>query len=123
MTIEFYPTEQPHRRYNPFIDEWVLVSPHRAKRAWKGQVEKLDEQEKSTYDKACFLCAGNTRTNGEVNDDYKETFVFTNDFAAIKQDTLILESDNSLFIMATDQGESRVICFSPDHSKSLHSYQ
>ena len=31
--------EQPHRRYNPLTREWVLVSPHRAKRPWQGQVE------------------------------------------------------------------------------------
>jgi hypothetical protein len=24
--------EDPHRRYNPLINEWVLVSPHRSKR-------------------------------------------------------------------------------------------
>ena len=37
---QFNNNEHPHRRYNPLLDEWVLVSPHRAKRPWQGQNEK-----------------------------------------------------------------------------------
>lgn len=39
--ILFDPTEHPHKRFNPLQDEWILVSPHRAKRPWQGQQERL----------------------------------------------------------------------------------
>ncbi|WP_041422140.1 UDP-glucose--hexose-1-phosphate uridylyltransferase [Shewanella sediminis] len=119
MSEQFDPTEHPHRRYNPLTSEWILLSPHRAKRPWQGQVEALDETAKPSYDENCFLCAGNERISGEVNPHYLGTFVFQNDFAALKPSGPEKRSDDPLFSMQTEQGESRVICFSPDHSKTI----
>ena len=54
-----------------------------------------------------------------INDHYTGTYVFSNDFAALQPDTPAVASDDPLFRMSTEQGESRVICFSSDHSKTL----
>ncbi len=33
---QFNPVDLPHRRFNPLSGQWILVSPHRAKRPWQG---------------------------------------------------------------------------------------
>lgn len=112
--------DHPHRRLNPLTGEYVLVSPHRAKRPWQGQVETIAEQHTVTYDEHCFLCPTNQRITGEQNPDYRRPFVFTNDFAALIADTPEADSvEDELFTLDSVRGTSRVICYSADHSLTM----
>ena len=78
---------EPHRRYNALTDEWVLVSAERTRRPWQGRRDHHPPTPLPSYDPSCYLCPGNTRANGETNPRYEETFVFTNDFAALLPDS------------------------------------
>jgi UDPglucose--hexose-1-phosphate uridylyltransferase len=112
--------EYPHRRLNALTGEWVLVSPHRALRPWQGQVEELPPDTRPAYDPACYLCPGNARAGGERNPEYAGTFVFDNDFAALRPDAPRVEMDEGgLLVARTETGVARVICFSPRHDLSL----
>lgn len=108
-----------HKRFNILTGEWVLVSPHRAKRPWQGQNEEVSKEKRPAYDETCYLCATNTRISGDVNPDYKDVFIFTNDFAALQKDSPSFKVDEGLFKAQSETGICKVICFSPDHSKSL----
>jgi UDPglucose--hexose-1-phosphate uridylyltransferase len=110
----------PHRRFNPLTREWVLVSPQRAQRPWKGQVEAAPSDRLEQYDPQCYLCPGNARAGGLHNPRYTGTFVFDNDFAALQPDTPVGEyREKELLLARSEKGRCRVICFSPRHDLAL----
>lgn len=110
-----------HRRFNPLTQEWVLVSPHRSRRPWLGQVEKMTPEVLPIYDPDCYLCPGNTRAGGIQNENYTGTFVFDNDFAALLPSTRREESvsESPLMKALPETGICRVVCFSPRHDLTL----
>jgi len=112
--------QDPHRRFNPLTREWVLVSPHRTERPWQGQVEDTAAAAPLEYDPECYLCPGNARAGGVRNPDYTSTFVFDNDFAALKPDTQVerFEKDG-LLVAEAEPGICRVVCFSPKHNLTI----
>jgi UDPglucose--hexose-1-phosphate uridylyltransferase len=114
--------DAPHRRRNPLTGEWVLVSPHRTQRPWQGQVEKAPSAAQAAYDPQCYLCPGNKRAGGAVNPAYESTFVFTNDYAALKPEITAASlnvADKGLMVAETESGICRVMCFSPRHDLTL----
>ena len=100
--------------------EWVLVSPHRTQRPWQGQVEEVLPEASPTYDPKCYLCPGNARAAGARNPAYTETFVFDNDFAALKLDTPAGEiQEEGLLVARSEAGRCRGVCFSPRHDLTM----
>ena len=110
---------RPHKRYNILTGEWILVSPHRTKRPWQGKNEDISIEKRPNYDPTCYLCPGNTRNSGEKNPDYSEPYSFINDYSALLPNREHARFENHLLKAESEEGICKVICFSPDHSKTL----
>jgi len=112
--------QDPHRRFNPLTGQWVLVSPHRTQRPWQGQTEPGGGPPQPEYDADCYLCPGNSRAGGVRNPVYDSTFVFDNDFAALRPSTAVDRFEREgLLIAESEPGICRVICFSPKHNLTI----
>ena len=110
----------PHKRFNPLLREWVLVSPQRAERPWQGKMEQLPTPPSVIYVPNCYLCPGNKRADGKQTPRYSGTYVFDNDFPALLPEVEPLQFEgNGLLVAQTDEGICRVLCFSPRHDLTV----
>ncbi len=102
------------------------------------------------HDPSCYLCPGNKRAQGDINPQYESTFVFVNDYSAVKEEqadyspsdaqgskrtplsTLLLTTDHrsypvglpSLLLRAEPvTGKCYVITFAPSHNLTLADLQ
>jgi UDPglucose--hexose-1-phosphate uridylyltransferase len=111
----------PHRRYNPLLRQWILVSPQRTQRPWQGETSKPITTPGLAYDPTCYLCPTNARSGGVHNPDYKSVFAFDNDFPALLPDDPPASPPNEspLLVAEPERGRCRVLCFHPNHSLTL----
>jgi UDPglucose--hexose-1-phosphate uridylyltransferase len=110
---------EPHRRHDPLADRWILVSAGRTDRPWQGRVEPPTADTAQPYDPSCYLCPGNVRANGGTNPTYDSTFVFTNDFAALRPGTPDERVLEGLLIAEREPGTCRVVCYHPRHDLTM----
>ncbi|PYV76620.1 MAG: galactose-1-phosphate uridylyltransferase [Acidobacteria bacterium] len=112
--------QHPHRRFNPLTNEWVLVSPDRTRRPWLGEVDQLSGGAPPAYDPTCYMCPGNLRAAGIRNPNYRDTFVFDNDYPALVPNTPDCSANrNGLIVAESEAGICRVVCFSPRHDLTV----
>lgn len=119
--IDFDPSTHSHRRFNPLTKEYVLVSPHRTKRPWQGQIEPPLTGSLPHYDPACYLCPGNERAGGRQNPVYLDTMSFENDFAAVLHGPAPAAPSAPHPLLQTEpvHGGCDVVVFHPRHDLTL----
>lgn len=91
-----------HRRYNPLLDEWIIVSPHRIQRPWGGQMES-DNPKPTEVTDVSVKCAknpllpGSVRASGLITPNYQSVYTFHNDFPALVSVSSLSDIDRIIY--------------------------
>jgi len=106
-------------RWHPLRQEWVTITGHRNLRPWQGDVVSAEAITAPVYDPSCYLCPGNTRISGELNDTYNGVFVFDNDHPAYGDSLEQPEKAPGIYANQPANGVTRVLCYSPQHNLTM----
>ncbi len=110
------------RRWQPLLQQWVIVSASTATRPWSGATESTQSIVQPEHDPNCYLCPGVTRANGTVNPDYKGAYAFDNDFPTLAAHAPDGEDfADELQSYTSAKGHCRVLCWSENHNDTLAS--
>ncbi|KAI9839288.1 MAG: galactose-1-phosphate uridyl transferase [Sarea resinae] len=92
----------------------------------RGQQESASKTTLPAYDPSCYLCPGNKRAQGDTNPKYESTFVFVNDYSAVKEEQAEYHPDSDTKDLSSQllraepvTGKCYVITFSPSHNLTL----
>jgi UDPglucose--hexose-1-phosphate uridylyltransferase len=108
------------QRWHPLFNEWVVVASHRQNRPWKQKNKKMQITDLPLHDPKCHLCPGNKRAQGQMNPDYKEVFVFDNDYPGISQNApKEISKTTGIYKNKPATGVAKVICYTPKHNVTM----
>ena len=108
-------------RWHPLREEWVIIAAHRNNRPWTGaSVGDASLESAPAYLSDCYLCPGNPRVQGSINDNYSDIFVFDNDLPCVGAlaPTPALPKSR-IYRNRPARGKARVVCYSPLHNTTL----
>ncbi len=108
------------QRWHPLRRQWVVIAAHRDARPWSGQEHAPAAAPAPAYDPRCYLCPGNARVGGAVNDAYTGVFVFDNDHPCVGGDAPTSTTHPPApYAARPARGVSRVVCYHPRHDLRL----
>ncbi len=107
-------------RWQPLLEQWVLVAAASQSRPWSGAKTTAQSDEVPEHDPSCYLCPGVVRANGVSNPQYELPWAFDNDFASLSTGLPEDAIDTDPLRRTTAAiGRCRVLCWHPSHRKTL----